>query len=140
MGLSCDNAPLTIARLGAKANTQFLGASLLSSKFNVSFNVDLEHAVSDPRTKMTPDLAGQVFVEAIINAARRQNRDDLYEVRNSTDIKDSDVKTIKMAEKLRGMMLGIMAEANMTVTELPADTIIITEMPFERKDRDGEAA
>lgn len=89
---------------------------------------------------MTPELAGQVFVEAIINAARRQNRDELYEVRNSTDIQDSDVKTIKMAEKLRGMMLGVMAEANMTVTELPADTIINTELPFERKYGDGEAA
>lgn len=112
----------------------------MSSKFNIQINVDLKDIAPEREGQFNPDIAAAIFVEAIINAARRQNKAELHEIKNSTDIKDSDVKTIKMAEKLRGMMLGVMAEANMTVTELPADTIINTELPFERKDRDGEAA
>lgn len=112
----------------------------MSSKFNVSFNFDLKDVAPGLYPVIGAELAEKVVVDFLITAARKQMKTDLYEIRNSTVIQDSDVKTIKMAEKLRGMMLGIMAEANMTVTELPADTIIITEMPFERKDRDGEAA
>ncbi|WP_152542543.1 hypothetical protein [Sphingobium sp. Ant17] len=111
----------------------------MSSKFNIQINVDLKDIAPERKGEFNPEIAAAVFQDLILRAARLQMKTQVEATRARPDL-DSDVKTIKMAENLRGMMLGIMAEANMTVTELPADTIISTELPFERKYGDGEAA
>lgn len=104
------------------------------SKFQVAFNLDLSQVA--PEALMGPEpIDLEVVKEAVsamlLSQARKAARDKLHEIRRDVGM-DSDVKIIQMSEQIRKVMITLMAEANMTVTQLRDDVEISTELPFER--------
>jgi hypothetical protein len=75
-------------------------------------------------------------VEAGINnlllaPARKTHMEALKSARLNDSLSSED-KTATVALRMRGMMGSLMAQANMTVEEMPLGTKVTMELPFER--------
>lgn len=81
--------------------------------------------------EVKPSVVEDVVTRMFINEARRASKEQLHAIRRDQTM-DADVKVIKMSEQIRKMMITLMAQANMTVTRISDDTVISTELPFER--------
>ncbi len=105
------------------------------SKFNISFNMDIQHIAPELLAEgkpVTPDQVEEAFTTMLLNDARKSAKAELHKIRTDP-VMDSDVKAIKMAQQLRKIMFGIMAEANLVVTPIDEATEIQTELPFEQR-------
>lgn len=102
----------------------------MSSKFNISFNVDLSKypeiaAAADPEA-----AARQVIIANLLHPAKDHAKHELHRVRTDATIPNDD-KAAPMADQLKATMLTVMAECNLEVAALPAETEIGTRLPFE---------
>lgn len=101
----------------------------MTSKFNISFAVDLTEILPNHQGTFTAEMAEALLTEMLVNPARHNARNTIKEIQALN--LDSDVKAIKMGEQLRSIMFGIMAQANVQVTELDDCYPVETQMPFE---------
>jgi len=67
--------------------------------------------------------------EALMRAARAYHVEAQKVVRGDARLAPED-KTMANAVAVRGMMLALMAEANLTVEPMPEDTRVSTDMAF----------
>ena len=107
----------------------------MSSKFEVLFNVDVSHIAPEMlrgQAEPTADAVKEVITTMLIENARARSKAEFHKIRRDT-VMDSEVKTIRMAEQLRSMMLSLMAQANLSVRQIADDVDIQTELPFERQ-------
>lgn len=103
------------------------------SKFRVAFDLDLTDIAPEIATEqqdMKATVEG-VVTSMLLSQARTKAREELHQVRKDPSL-DNEVRTIKMGEQLRKIMLTLMAEANLNIEPLPAHTTIQRELPFER--------
>lgn len=110
------------------------------SKFKVAFNLDLSQIA--PEALMGPgevslDTIQEVVAKMLLSQARKAAKDKLHSVRRDATM-DPDVKVIQMADQIRKMMITLMAEANMSVEKISDDTVISTELPFEKNYREEQ--
>jgi hypothetical protein len=96
------------------------------TKYRVSFLLDTE--------TMAPEADGlrdiyELVSSQLLNGAMRTHRDALRALRACGTIVDTD----EQRRAIGGMMLALMAQANLSVEEMPADTFVETELPFEKQ-------
>ena len=105
------------------------------SKYNISINVDIAHVAPElveGGKVPTSEEVEAALAKLILEQARRKAQDNLRTIQRDPDM-DHDVKVIKMGEEMRKLMASIMAEANMTATQIPQSTVIQTELPWEQR-------
>ena len=102
----------------------------LSSKFNVSFNIDLSKYPEIAKAADPEAAARQVIIGSLLNPAKKHAKHELHRVRTDATINNDD-KAEPMAEQLKATMLTVMAECNLEVTTLPPETEINTRFAFE---------
>ena len=106
-----------------------MGANL-SSKFNVSFNLDLSKYPEIAEAADPEAAARQVIIDSLLHPAKNHAKQELHRVRTDATVHRDD-KAVPMADQLKATMLTIMAECNLEVTTLPPETDINTSFPFE---------
>lgn len=108
------------------------------SKFRIVMDMDFAELAPEDLDGTSADIAvvKDVVSKSLIEGARAQAKRDLHTVRRDREL-DQDVKAIRMAEQLRKIMMTMMAEANLSVEELPASTPISTKLPFEDRYEDA---
>lgn len=102
------------------------------SKFRIVMDMDFAELAPEDLVGAASDIdvVKDVVSKSLIAGARAQAKRDLHTIRKDSDL-DQDVKAIRMAEQLRKIMMTMMAEANLSVEELPSATPISTKLPFE---------
>jgi hypothetical protein len=76
------------------------------------------------------DIA-QGIVKGLLAPARLTHKSAIQAARLDGEV-PADEKMARIAEGVRGMMLSLMAEANLTIEPMPDDTAVAMELPFER--------
>lgn len=123
-------------KMGSRFKSKhFLSGDRRMSKFNISFNVDMQHIAPElvsSGNEINPVQVEEAFTSMILEEARKHAKSELHRIRKDADM-DQDVKAIKMSEQLRKMMFSLMAEANVQITPIEDSAIVQTELPFERR-------
>jgi hypothetical protein len=98
----------------------------VSTKFRVTFDIDLEKISPDELANGTTDeaaLARAVVIRMLTTSNRKSCLREMQRIRTSTQL-TAEEKAMGMAECLRRAKLSLQAEANLDVQALPADAII----------------
>lgn len=99
----------------------------MTTNYRVSFNLKIEGISSEDVTENGLTAA----ITRLLESARANEKAKLHGIRTSSNLGQDD-KAIAMAGCLRGIMLSLMAQANLSVEPLPDDVHIETQLPFER--------
>jgi hypothetical protein len=94
------------------------------SIIRVSFLLDTD------QLGITDDV--EAGIDALLLAPARKTHMEALQEAQTNDHLSSEDKTATIALRMRGMMASLMAQANMTVEEMPLGTEVAMELPFER--------
>ncbi|KAA9018275.1 hypothetical protein [Sphingobium limneticum] len=95
----------------------------MSSKFNVSFNVDLSKYPEIAKAADPEAAARQVIIDTLLEPAKTHAEQELHRVRTDATV-HKDEKAVPMADQLKAIMLNVMVEKNLEIATLPPGTAI----------------
>lgn len=105
----------------------------MAGKFRVTMDMDFGEIVPEVMNEAdVQEAVAQVFTTNVLANSRARARDQ-FRAAQRDNAADEDVKTIKMGEALRSILMSVMGEANLRVTPLPDSAVIQTELPFEKR-------
>lgn len=104
------------------------------SKFRITMDLDFADLAPDLLQDGPAglDKVEDAFRNMILSPSRAKSIQDLHTIRKDVNM-DLDVKAIKMAEQILKIKATLIAESNLKAERLSPETVISTELPFERR-------